>query len=247
MYIELYMRILSWNILASEWIKKSYYKDADHAMLFNRRQRFTKITELIREVDADIVMLQEVMTQEHKKFIAQFEKDYIISGLNKIVWQYKSDSKSGNVTMVKRSMFGDHDVKQHSKDYGLYTQCIHNNIHYDVFNIHLDDLSRKKRYDQMEEACNTCRSNKCVNIIAGDFNQVCRAGSKFYDIAGFMVHNKCATYYNERNMNIDNILTRGTKKQIPSKCYASPTTFDEGIKLYGSDHLPVITDIAEPM
>jgi endonuclease/exonuclease/phosphatase family metal-dependent hydrolase len=163
------MRILSWNILASEWIKKSYYKDADHDMLFNRRQRFTKITELIREVDADIVMLQEVMPQEHKKLKLLFQKDYIISGLNKIVWQYKSDSKSGNVTLVKRSMFGGHDVTHQSKEYGLYTQCIHNNIHYDIFNIHLDDLSRKKRYEQMEDVYKTLRAKKCVNIIAGDF------------------------------------------------------------------------------
>lgn len=247
MYIGLYMRILSWNILASEWIKKSYYKDADYSMLFNRRQRFTKITDLIREVDADIVMLQEVMPQEHKKLIANFEKDYIISGLNKIVWQYKSDSKSGNVTLLKRRMFADHAVKHHSKDYGIYTQCIHNNIHYDVFNIHLDDLSRQKRYEQMDDVNKTLRPNKSVNIIAGDFNQVYRTDSKFYNINGFMVHNKCATYYNERNMNIDNILTRGAKQQIPSRCYVSPTTFDEGIKLYGSDHLPVITDIAEPI
>lgn len=241
------MRILSWNILASEWIKKSYYKDADHAILFNRNNRFAKIVELIITIGADIIMLQEVMPRERMKLIAIFEKDYIISGITRIVWQYQKNSKSGNMTMIKRALFSNHDVNHYPKEYGLYTQCIHNNIHYDIFNIHFDDISRKKRYTQLSDVCNTCRTNKCINIIAGDFNHAYRNGSKFYNIDGFNVHNKCVTYYNERNMVIDNILTRGAKPQHKTKCYTSPLTINEGISNYGSDHLPVITDIADVM
>lgn len=241
------MRILSWNILASEWIKKSYYKDADHTMLFNRNQRFATIAELLKRVDADIIMLQEVMPREQKKFISLFEKDYIISGVKRIVWQYNKNSKSGNLTMIKRSLFSKNPVTHYPKDYGLYTQCICNNIHYDLLNIHFDDLSPKKRYEQLSDACSTCRTTKCVNIIAGDFNHAYRNGSKFYHIDGFNVHNKCVTYYNERNLVLDNILTRGAKPQNNTKCYTSPLTIDEGISKYGSDHLPVITDIADVM
>ena len=59
------MKIMSWNILAAEWIKKSYYPTIDKKILFNRRARFTRILKTIKEENADIILLQEVMQLEY--------------------------------------------------------------------------------------------------------------------------------------------------------------------------------------
>ena len=55
------MKILTWNILASEWIKQSYYPKVDKSVVFNRKSRFAQICKILNEYDADIIMLQEVM------------------------------------------------------------------------------------------------------------------------------------------------------------------------------------------
>ena len=237
------MRILSWNILASEWIKKSYYKDVNHAILFNRNERFEQIIELIKSTNADIILLQEVMPEERLQFMKLLGHTYIISPIQRIAWQYQNNSKSGNMTMLKRNPFSNHDVHHFSKEYGIYTQCIHNNTKCDIINLHLDDISRTTRHKQMEDAYKILRRGKYVHIIGGDFNHIYRKDSKLYHQYGFDVHNTCVTYCDKRNINIDNILTRGARKYSESKCYAMPASISECISNYGSDHLPVITDI----
>jgi hypothetical protein len=53
----------------------------------------------------------------------------------------------------------------------------------------------------------------------------------------------CPTYYIERKMNIDNILTKGFQKAPLSKCNWYPTRVEDGFKEYGSDHLPVLVEV----
>ena len=45
-------------------------------------------------------------------------------------------------------------------------------------------------------------------------------------------------------MNIDNILTRGLKKITEGTCPLYPTNIEDGFKDYGSDHLPIITNVS---
>ena len=42
------MKVLSWNILAHEFIKKSYYPMINPKILFNRKGRLTQITNLLK-------------------------------------------------------------------------------------------------------------------------------------------------------------------------------------------------------
>jgi mRNA deadenylase 3'-5' endonuclease subunit Ccr4 len=37
------MKILTWNILAAEWIKKSYYPNVKKKILFDRKSRLKRI------------------------------------------------------------------------------------------------------------------------------------------------------------------------------------------------------------
>jgi hypothetical protein len=76
--------------------------------------------------------------------------------------------------------------------------------------------------------------------LGGDFNQEYKESSPLYRYKGLTVHNKCVTYFVEKNMNIDNILTKGFTVSKNS-CPYVPTNVTEGLRIYGSDHIPVTT------
>jgi len=237
------MKILTWNILASEWVKKSYYPGVKQSVLFNRKGRFDRICALLREADPDIIMLQEVMKKEYSKLVSKFEDQYIISGLKQMVWYNTTSAESGNVTLLRRTMFSSDKINHIPQEYGLYTQCEYKNKACDIFNIHLDDQSNAKRHAQWAHLHSLPRSSSCANIIAGDFNHPYRKDSKLYCVPGYTVHNLCSTYYIERKMNIDNILTKGMVRPKHSQCVLYPTTIEEGFRTYGSDHLPVLVEV----
>uniref|UniRef100_A0A6C0HHS5 Endonuclease/exonuclease/phosphatase domain-containing protein n=1 Tax=viral metagenome TaxID=1070528 RepID=A0A6C0HHS5_9ZZZZ len=256
------MKILTWNILASEWIKKSYYPTVDKKILFDRKSRLKKIMERIMDEDPDILLLQEVMEMEYKTLYKHFQSKYHISILSPINWAKTNvetvSSESGNVTLLKKTVFKtkteiyEQPLDQNFGLYSLATFTYKNKkqskqIH--IFNIHLNDLHGQTRNKQMNiiRAFAEKQTQKYC-IIAGDFNQEFRATSRVYSLNGFTVHNKCATYYIEKNMNIDNILTKGfveeettkiSNNTTHGKCNYVPLKVENGFKIYGSDHLPV--------
>ena len=73
------MKILTWNILASEWIKKSYYPNTNEDIIFDNKSRFEQIIKIIDEYDADVIMLQEVMKIEYSLLKKRLNKIYNIS------------------------------------------------------------------------------------------------------------------------------------------------------------------------
>ena len=237
------MKILTWNILASEWIKKSYYPGVDADIIFDKKARFSRIGKILTDIDADIMMLQEVMPQEYLKLVELFGKKYFVSELKPMVWQYNKNSESGNVTFLRRSLFPKHTISHYPLEYGVYTQCMYKNQPCDIFNIHLDDQSASKRYKQWDNLHGIARKKECNIIIAGDFNHQYRKNCRLYNMPGFKTHNQCPTYYIERKMNIDNILTKGFQKAPLSTCSWYPTRVEDGFKEYGSDHLPVLVDV----
>lgn len=231
------MKIVSWNILASEWIKKSYYPKVGGGVLFDRTSRYKKVSNNLISMQPDIILLQEVMKLEYKKLVKVFLKDFYISDLNPIIWQ-KAYSESGNVTFLRKSLFNKNDIKHFPLEFGIFTSCIYNNKPFNIFNIHLDDISssiRQKQIDSVSQFTN----NIPLCIIGGDFNQNYRSNSKLYNLPGFNVNNFCPTYYIESKMNIDNILSKGLVKDTNNTCPIYPHTMESGFKMFGSDHLPV--------
>ena len=96
------MKVLSWNILAQEWIKKSYYKGVDEKILFNRKKRFSTIKKHILEEKADIILLQEVMPYEYKHLVKLLKETHHASPLLPISWNGVY-GQSGNVTFIGRN------------------------------------------------------------------------------------------------------------------------------------------------
>ena len=120
------MKILSWNILANEFIKKADYPMIKGKMLFNRKGRLTQITSILQNANADVMLLQEVMQAEYNSLSETFEKEYyIIKGKN-INW-YNKKSYSGNVTFLRKTVFSllANNEKGMIKDleFGLYVKC----------------------------------------------------------------------------------------------------------------------------
>lgn len=237
------MKVLTWNILAAEWVKKSYYPGVDTSVIFDNKARFARIGKILKEIDADIIMLQEVMPKEYLSLVLLFGKKYFISELKTMVWGYNKNSESGNVTFLKRSLFPKNTISHYPLEYGVYTQCLYKNKPCDIFNIHLDDQSPQKRYKQWDDLHAISRKKDNRIIIAGDFNHEYKKKCKLYNTPGFETHNLCPTYYIERKMNIDNILTKGFQKAPLSKCNWYPTRVEDGFKEYGSDHLPVLVEV----
>ena len=227
------MKILSWNILASKYIKKKYYPKIPEDILFSRHERFKKIYEIISINNPDVILLQEVMKLEYDALTEYLKNIYYISHLTPI--NNNNNNEIGNVTFLKKNMFK--NVTHYPLDFGLYTSCLYNNKTCNIFNIHLNGKSENIRYIQLSSILPIITEKYC--IVAGDFNHTYRKNSKLYNIlSGFTTTNFCDTYYIKPKKNIDNILTRG----FSSKQYICPFFSDnpeEVFKKYGSDHLPI--------
>jgi endonuclease/exonuclease/phosphatase family metal-dependent hydrolase len=266
------VKVITWNILASEWITKKDYPDIKQSELFNTIKRIKTIIEKLKTYNADIILLQEVMPDEYKIINKIFKDEYYITEIQPIKWSYKNNdnhkSESGNVTLIKLTKYiplkinkdkdiDINDYPEHNiQHFCMFTQCrnIDNNKIINIYNIHFDDLSSVKRNKQMthildfdneinkKSKIKTQTQSSC--IIAGDFNQVYRENSKLYNIPKFTVNNFCNTYYINKNINIDNILTRGFKEdKTLSKCTNLSINTEDIFKKIGSDHTPVIANL----
>ena len=118
------MKVLTWNILAAEWVKKSYYPGVDTSVIFDSKARFERICKILKEIDADVIMLQEVMPKEYLNLVLLFGDEYFISELKTMVWGYNKNSESGNVTFLKGSLFPKNTISHYPLEYGVYTRCV---------------------------------------------------------------------------------------------------------------------------
>lgn len=120
------MKIISWNILANEFIKKADYPMIKGKILFNRKRRLMQIIAILTNANADVMLLQEVMQAEYNSLSETFEKEYYIIKGNTINW-YNNKSYSGNVSFLRKSVFSllANNDKGMIKDleFGLYIKC----------------------------------------------------------------------------------------------------------------------------
>lgn len=211
------MKVLTWNILAEEW--------SDEKLDIHRNERLDIILKTLKNINADIILLQEVMICEYNEIKKVFKKDYVISNIEKSHWPGLK-GESGLMKLVKR------DIK---------------NIK--VVNLHLDDKSKLRRKTQLSEIVEDLEIFKKV-VIGGDFNENITSDdffNKLYRI-GFksalnendFYHGK-TTYIFGKQVLIDNIFFKGLKMintyVLDKKC----GNYRCQLESIGSDHYPVIT------
>ena len=234
------MKVLSWNILASEWIDNKTYRNIKKEIRNNNKFRFERIIKYITPQNASVIVLQEVMPNEYKHLKLLFQENYIITPLYSITWnKNKNKNKSGNVTLFKRSEFSVKYMKHVRLSFGIQTTCQYKNKLCMIYNVHLSDSSPQERYLQMNSIMKTLLDAEMC-MICGDFNHQYMKCSAFYNLPNYTVHNTtCKTYYLDRRTNIDNILSKGFNRFTTIVCPKCPESDEEGMLQYGSDHLPI--------
>ena len=232
-------KVLSWNILASEWIDKSDYPTISSGELFNVT-RIKTIIDTLTSYDPDIILLQEVMPYEYNIIRKKFSHNYYISRIHRVVWG-EPPSKSGNVTLLRLCKYSNISTTG-IMECCTFTKCrnIPTNKIIKIYNIHFDYDSPNKRKFQIKQLVEFECHKTYPCIIGGDFNKQINARN----IPGFTVHNFCKTYYIGKHVNIDNILTRNFGFYRHDKNCISLEQSDETIfKMIGSDHLPVVAHL----
>ena len=262
------MKVLSWNILAHEFIKKSYYPMINPKILFDRKGRLTQITNLLQHVNADVMLLQEVMQAEYNSLYETFFTDYHIIKGTTINWDNKK-SYSGNVTFLRKNVFfipaNNDNAFINYLPFGIYVRCYFlDNMRnsyinpnspdkltpIDIINVHLDYISHSKRISEIHSIEDGIKNANRV-ILGGDFNQDYKSKSKsksksnLYNLLnhsfGLKIYNKDPTYLIEKKICIDHIMTKGfigNSYGYVVNNYGNDVI--QQFKEYGSDHLPVI-------
>jgi len=230
------MNIMTWNILADEYIDKKEYNNLNKKYL-NRKIRFKNILKIFTLLMPEIVLFQEVMREEYELLKEKFDKIYIFSKLKYINWG--SAGKSGNIILVKHNICN--DVKFYYKENHIYMKCLYKHRKLIVINLHLDDIDKNKRKKQINDIIEKINHHLC--IIGGDFNEHYSTNSNIFNSLKknkFDISNKkYNTYFVNKSENIDNICYRGFQL---NKFYIDNKIKDSNIliKKYGSDHLPIV-------
>ena len=233
------MKVLSWNILANEYIKKKYYPQVKEELLI-RQDRFKLIVNNLLAINADIILLQEVMLAEYKNLKDLLSHKYFISKLIAIQWVGYPLGESGNITMIKKSKFTSINQKEN------YITCKHRQDKFYIVNIHLDDSSQERREKQITDILSKI-SNKSLVIIGGDCNEEYKKNSGIYKLLednNFNISVTDFTYFIEKQMKIDNIFYKGLKLKeslVNNICgHRTISNINCQLEKYGSDHFPVI-------
>ena len=242
------MKILSWNILANEFIQERYYPMIPSQLLFNRQKRQERIIATLKQADADIILLQEVMQSEYNLLNSEFHTTYHLIRGKYIQWQKNKRNYSGNVILLRKNMFSPVHYSI-DLDVGLAIQCHlkHSDIPILVINTHLDDVSQTKRLQQIKELEPLLTNNKRI-ILGGDFNEHYTNKSRLYSLIKdyfFTSYNDELTYYIEKKMSIDHIMIKGfeTHKKNGKVINDFGDDIIQQFTNYGSDHLPVMLTI----
>ncbi len=245
------LKIMTWNILAEEFIEPRYYSQIPKNILCNRNMRWQKINNIIQRFiqdDRGVVCLQEVMRKEFNalKEICLFHK-YQIFKSPIIKWSYNGRtymSSSFNVILLPDDL---HIEKVYTFTFGVAVLLAINVL---ILNVHLSDDNNAMKHAQLQSL--KYLFNYPRIILAGDLNEDYHIkDTSSYNIytklkaMNFEVHNHEYTYYHDEISCIDNILTKGLKS-TNSKC-TTMNSLDglsiDHIYTYGSDHLPVICTI----
>ena len=232
------MIITTFNILADVFIDfknpEEYYPMINKEML-KMKNRFNT---LIKYIHGDIIMLQEVTPYIRNKLISIFGDKYIVLPLSVHI----SDTETtGNLTLLKKKKF---------KTIHYDTIYINNNAvsivnadDIDIYNIHLNDVSKVIRTKELKYIISTFDKTRKI-IIGGDFNS---DNEKLHNLLkGFTISVESkGTYLCEAPM-IDCIYVYGFTKAIG---YADNTIntkncYQNTIDKYGSDHHPVYVKIS---
>lgn len=188
-----------------------------------------KIIKYLKELDADIICLQEVLYNQFAILKQSLKLDGVFAAnINKPTLMYGIATLSKNEILDKKHIF----LKSKGEQRGfLHTNIFSNICSVDVINTHLglDKDERKEQLNQIVDFTNRLRKAK---VICGDFNEKNIFISIFNDSAIYTNNQSIATF-EKSNARIDYILV---DKSLGIYKYKVD-------KINLSDHFPIITEI----
>lgn len=188
-----------------------------------------KIIKYLKELDADIICLQEILYNQFAILKQSLKLDGVFAAnVNKPTLMYGIATLSKNEILDKKHIF----LKSKGEQRGfLHTNIFSNICSVDVINTHLglDKDERKEQLNQIVDYTNRLRKAK---VICGDFNEKNIFISIFNDSAIYTNNQSIATF-EKSNARIDYILV---DKSLGIYKYKVD-------KINLSDHFPIITEI----
>ena len=247
------MKIVSWNILADEFINVADYPGVPVNLLKNREQRLKSIKKVIAiyAADADLLLLQEVMPEEADAISRLLRATHTPFVGPPIVWDGDNTSVSRNVTLVKDGFFTS------------TPDCVAVD---GAWIITGDDIAIANVHLNAEEPCQGDHASDAVQyrtkqiekilmklsvyrraIIGGDFNQHYDDDCPLYKkmtLDGFTCHIRDPTYtVDPVPICIDQIATRGWPARQYGGVISQGTSFITFLVYHGSDHHPVFVGV----
>ena len=195
----------------------------------NDKFTLNKISKYLKELDCDVICLQEVLYTQFAKLKLELKMDGVFAAnVNKANMMY------GICTFSKTEIdTHDHVLLSSKKEQRgfLYTNIFSRNGKFNVINTHLG-LDLEERKQQLSEIIDYTNSLVGRKIICGDFNEKNISINTFYDMAIFMNEYDLCTF-KETNSRIDYVFV---DKMINIYSY-------EIDLINYSDHYPVIGQI----
>lgn len=188
-----------------------------------------KIIKYLKELDADIICIQEILYSQFAILKQSLKLDGVFAAnINKSTLMYGIATLSKNEILNKKHIF----LKSKGEQRGfLHTNIFSKIRSVDVINTHLglDKDERKEQLNQIVDFTNRLRKAK---VICGDFNEKNIFISIFNDSAIYTNNQSIATF-EKSNARIDYILV---DKSLGIYKYKVD-------KINLSDHYPIITEI----
>ncbi len=250
------LKILSFNILAEQFIDYDDlsidYPGISPAIL-NETNRLPKMFAFLKSTNADIILLQEVNFRVLKLIKAEMSKTYLIYPLAIHRSEFEPTGKGeayGNLTLIRHGITSvGKQIVHRVRTTGTAFSFVEVNISGNktlIVNIHLDaDPGETKRRAEITVLMKLLESYILEHsiIISGDFNTSNAATHKKFAKFKPAIREHKGTYLNDEPM-IDwiyviNVILYGGKVLKPIR--ATPST---PLKKYGSDHYPILADIA---
>jgi endonuclease/exonuclease/phosphatase family metal-dependent hydrolase len=238
------INILSWNVLAQDYIDNSY-KDYIDYLDFDVRSK--KIINILHKIDSDIIFLQEVDYKLYKLLKIEFQ-DYYFGKLEKKCWA-ECSTQTFNLIMSKYKikLIKYFKLNEFNNYQGIFRVNINKQNIY-LVNVHLYDKNKKVRNMEIKKIFRILNILNITDkiIIGGDFNSNITNNQDLFYKNNFKIigypKNKFTYQLNNEYLAIDYFIVNviNNIKNIKVKIYKPNIPL---LKYYGSDHLPIILNI----
>lgn len=240
------IRIVSFNVLASNFVLPSYYPtiEKEYLNINYRRERILSFLRSIHKI-VDIIGLQEVTKNEFQYYKRELSNYYnCFVPHDKGHWS--TDIPNGNALFINKDKFDNplfYDINLAAGNHCIKCDLFYHGVSISIFNIHLEDENKKLRELQYNKVLSSIDDrNVYLDLIIGDFNM--EHGIETKNFKDTLSRNP--TFFDNISF-IDHILYRSDIAEVEKgEVLIKNVTGDIGkynFIFYGSDHIPVQTII----